>query len=310
MIEVGLVGMGYFGPNYVRLLSKMPGMHLKYICDKNPLRLRHEIGVENVMDYRILAEDKNLDAVCIVTPPTTHYDIAKLMLESGKHVLVEKPMTTRLIDAANLYSLSVRADRTLMVGHIYVYHPVVVKMKQIVDHGNLGNVTFGLSVRIGPGPVRDDVHVYWDLLPHELSILDYLGFGSNACVIASAAPLRAGGIICDWACVTIKFADFIFTATCNWRSPEKTRLIFLYGDKNGLRFDDSGGRGPSLMFVEGGEEQVEDRTEPLYAELEHFKHCIETGDEPLTGGSQGSHVVAALEAIDRSVKTGGEVKMW
>lgn len=310
-MDVGIIGLGYFGKNYVRLMPLLKDIRVKYLCDVDERNLDgyRDYGAKLATDYRELAEDPALDAVFVVTPTPTHFEIAKAMLEGRKHVLVEKPITTNSGDARKLLELSVEAKKTFMVGHIYVYHPAVNFIKAKFDYGVFGKLYYGFSVRVGPGPVRHDTHCLWDLAPHELSILDYLSPRYRFPTRVSAAakvllPEHERPSTYDYATAHLEYGDgFQFTIVCSWVCPEKMRWMAFAGQNMIAKFDDAD---KTLAVTDTGRRVLDMRggKTPLLLEIEHFLDCARGLCPPRTGADQGLRVVRVLEALDAALRAG------
>lgn len=331
-INVGLIGFGYWGPNYLRVLSQTNNVHVKYICDidENKFGALAIKGYDLVRDYKILTDDQSLDAVVIVTPASTHFEIAKIMLKSGKHVLVEKPLAMSYKEAVELWSMSDEIDRVLMVGHIYIYNPAVNYIKGMLDKAELGMLYYGVGLRMGLGPIRSDANCLWDLGPHDLSMLDYLLDKTPLYVSAQASSfLRKDKNIYDCATAYLTYEDnFSFMLTVSWYNPEKIRLMNLIGSHKMVKFDDTNKSNPITIYEKGASlkplmpqaeysvHQVKIREgntiipyisleEPLLVQVKHFIDCILNNHRPLTDARQGARVVAILEAIEESIKKKG-----
>ncbi len=178
MVNVVIIGFGYWGPNLVRNFSSIPNVRVKLVVDLRPERLQlvraNYPQIETSTDIDAIWSDAQIDAVVVATPVFTHFDLAKKALESGKHVLLEKPMTDTVAHALELIELSQKYNKVLMVDHTFLYTPAVQKMRQLIDDGTIGNVKYFDSTRINLGLIQQDVNVLWDLAPHDISILDYL----------------------------------------------------------------------------------------------------------------------------------------
>jgi predicted dehydrogenase len=333
-INVAVIGLGYWGPNYLRVLSQINKVNVKYLCDRDKEKLSgfSTKSYELVSDYRVLADDQSLDAVFVVTPASTHFEIAKFMLESGKHVLVEKPLTMSYKEAVELCHLSDEVNRVLMVGHIYTYNPAIRYIKDMLNRGELGKLYYGVGLRMGFGPIRDDANCLWDLAPHELSILDYLLGEMPTYVSAQASSfLQRDKNIYDYAVAHIVYSGgFSFTLTVSWYSPEKIRLMTLIGSRKMVKFDDMNKSNPLMVYEKGASleplkpqadyraYQVRTREgdtvipyispeEPLLLQVNHFIDCIVNNRRPLSDGYQGARVVAVLEGIEESIKKKGSL---
>ena len=323
MIKVGLVGVGYWGPNLARVLSQYPGCDLNAVCDLRPEsveRMRQQYpsakGYQDCDEF--LASD--LDAVVIATPISTHYALARRALLAGKHVFVEKPLAHTAQLAHQLVALAAAQKRILFTGHTFIYSPPVVKVKELIESGELGNLHYISLSRVNLGLYQKDVDVVWDLAVHDISILLYwLG----------EAPLRGGcfGRSCvqrekrDVAFLWLEFPSGVIASNeVSWLSPQKMRRTCVVGTKRMVVYDDTDPLEKLKIYDRGvefhqpqsfGEFQLSYRmgdmhapylgnAEPLLKEVGHFVNCIETGTKPLTSGEFGAQVVEALELVDRT----------
>ena len=332
MINVGVVGAGYWGPNLIRNFVACPTANLVVVCDRDTERLQQVIapypGIEGMSQFEDLLARDDIDAVCIATPVRTHAPLALAALEAGKHVLVEKPMADSVVDANRMVKAAEEAGRVLMVDHTFIYSPPVIKMKEIVESGVLGDIYFIDSVRINLGLFQHDVNVIWDLAPHDLSILDFLigklpksvsAFGK--CHTDQAREIE------DVAYVNLDFGNgFMASFHVNWLSPVKLRHFMIGGSNKSIVYDDLEVAEKVKVYERGitiarepdprRETMIGYRTgdvwsphlpqrEPLQNMVRHFVECIETGKAPNTDGQSGLRVVQILEAAQRSIKAQG-----
>jgi predicted dehydrogenase len=323
VIKVGLVGIGYWGPNLARVLSQYPGCDLTAVCDLRPeslARMRQQYpSAKGYLDCdEFLASD--LDAVVIATPISTHYGLARRALLAGKHVFVEKPLAHTAQLAHQLVALAAAQKRILFTGHTFIYSPPVVKVKELIESGELGNLHYISLSRVNLGLYQKDVDVVWDLAVHDISILLYwLG----------EAPFRGGsfGRSCvqrekrDVAFLWLEFPSGVIASNeVSWLSPQKMRRTCVVGTKRMVVYDDTDPLEKLKIYDRGvefhqpqsfGEFQLSYRmgdmrapylgnAEPLVREVGHFVSCVETGAQPLTCGEFGAQVVEALELVDRT----------
>ena len=178
VLNVGIVGCGYWGPNLIRNFRALPGCRVKYVCDRDENRLRHVKSLYPEVDttprFEDLIECKTLDAVVVATPVGTHHALALAALQAGKHVFVEKPLARSVAECEDLIRESTRRGLTLMVGHTFLYSPVVRRIKEIVDRGDIGDIRYIASRRLNLGLYQKDINVTWDLAPHDISIILYI----------------------------------------------------------------------------------------------------------------------------------------
>lgn len=330
-IRVGLVGCGYWGPNLIRNFASCPATEMAVVCDRDPARLRMATqtcpGLRTATDFRQLLEDPTIGAVVIATPPQTHAALARAALQAGKHVLVEKPLTTSLRDAEDLVRLACDCRRTLMVDHTYIYSPAVQKIKELLDRDELGELYYLDSVRINLGLFQNDVNVLWDLAVHDLAIADYL-LGREALSLSAFGTSHTGTDLEDVAYLNLDFGEgLVASFHVNWLSPVKVRYLILGGSKKGLVFNDLDPSEPIKVYDRGitVSRQPEERRgvlinyrmgdvwsprlekeEPLRSMVNHFAECVRTGDVPRTDGHSGLRLVRLLDLAQRSIKAQGE----
>jgi predicted dehydrogenase len=334
MIRVAVIGAGQWGPNLIRNFHNKQTSEVAWIIDRDTIRLEevhaHFPDVQVAKDPEQAFRDPSVEAVVVATPTSTHYALAKGALERHKHVLVEKPLTTEVEQGVELLELATSQGLTLMVGHVFVYNPAVRKVKEFLDAGHLGKVYYVSMVRTNLGPIRGDVNAAWDLAAHDLSIANYW---------LNAEPLSVSAIGGTWINKGIEDAVFatlrypqgvLVNLHTSWLNPRKTRDITVVGERRMLTFDDMNLNEPLHIYdkqvsaARTGPTYVDSfasfyasarkgdvtvpkvaRGEPLAAQCAHFLECIVTGKQPFTSGREGIAVVRALEAIQRSIRTGG-----
>lgn len=243
-INLALIGFGYWGPNYSRVLTTQDGVNLKWICDLEPRLLKEAKklfpGVLITEDYRKILTDKFIDAVIVATPTVTHAKVASDALTAGKHVLVEKPLATSLKDAVKLEKLAKARKKVLMVGHTYLFNPAVSYLKKEIAKGTLGNILFFIAQRTNLGPIRSDVNAMWDLAPHDISTILYLT-DSKFISVNAAGVGYLNKRLEDVVQLTIKFERSIFASIIvSWLAPIKIRNLTIVGDRKMAIFDEVG----------------------------------------------------------------------
>lgn len=331
MINIAVIGYGYWGPNLLRNFNEAEGARVAACCDRDPQRIerarRKHPGVALLADYELVLKDPGIQAVAIATPVNTHFDLARRALEAGKHVLVEKPLTMRADHAEQLVALAQQKGLVLMVDHIFIYSPPVLKMKEIVDSGRLGKLFFIDSVRINLGLIQHDVNVIWDLAPHDLSIVDHL-VGREPRSLSAFGSVHAKDGIEDVAYLTLDYGDgLIANFHVNWLSPVKVRSMILGGSEQSLIYNDLDlserikvyDRGITVAKTQEERREVlinyrsgdvwspnMPNAEPLARMAAHFVDCIQNGRQPVTDGRAGLRVVRILDAAQRSIKKEGE----
>jgi predicted dehydrogenase len=234
MIKTALVGYGYWGPNLLRNFSKHPNCDMIAVVEKRTeIHSKIQTAFPSVVcfeDFDVLLNNCEVDAIVIATPVHSHYSIAKKALQAGKHVLIEKPMTSRVEEAEELISIAEQSNLTLMVDHTFLYTGAVIKMKELIENGEIGSPKYFDSTRINLGLFQPDVNVLWDLAPHDISILTYLVNYKPVSVNAVGVCHTQNGIE-NIAYLTINFEeDFIAHFNCSWTSPVKVRSTLIGGE--------------------------------------------------------------------------------
>jgi predicted dehydrogenase len=328
LVRVGAIGYGYWGPNVVRNLQSLENCQLVTICDKNSdslLRAKRVYpGVELTTDFSKLLTSPQIDAVAVVTPVWTHFDLAKAALENGKHVFVEKPFTSTPQQAEELIELAERKRLKIMVDHTFLFTGAVKKIRQLIDENTLGALYYYDSTRVNLGLFQHDVNVVWDLAPHDLSVMDYLIQEKPEAVVATGGKHLNG--LADLAFITVYFpGNVIAHINVNWLSPVKVRTTLIGGEKKMLVWNDleadekikvydkgvqmTNGRGVYDLLVSYRSGDIWapkiEQTEALKAELGYFIDCILNDLTPFNDGVAGLRVVKMLDAADQSLKERG-----
>jgi len=325
MINIAVIGYGYWGPNIVRNLALLSGVRISWICDMNPKVLadipRQYPTIKTTKNTDDIFNDKKTDAVIIATPPKTHFSLAKAAFDAGKHVLVEKPMTTTSIEAKTLIKLAHTKKKTLMVDHTFLYTPAVRKLKEIIAHGTLGRVFYVDSVRTNLGLFQKDSNVVEDLAVHDFSIMDYLFSGKPISIAATGMnhqDLKQETV----AYITAHYpTDLFLHCHVSWLSPIKIRRMIIVGTKKMVVYDDMepsekiriydksvtvthdlrmGYRSGAVIIPKLGVQEA------LSGVVSEFVRAIRTNKPPLTGGTQGALVVHCVEAATKSLRSGGK----
>jgi predicted dehydrogenase len=330
-LGTAVVGYGYWGPNLVRNIAECPQLRLAGLCDLDPTNLRlfgeRYPGARAVRELDALLVDPTIQAVVIATPPQTHHTLAKRALQAGKHVLVEKPLATRLRDAHELAELAAANERLLMPGHTFIYSPAVNTVRELIRDGVVGDVHFITSSRMNLGKYNGD-GVVCDLAPHDLSILLYwLEQPIVEVAVSGSSVLRRG--VPETAFMTLTFAGGqAANVQISWLAPRKLRQMIVVGSQRMVQYDDIASDEPVRIYDRGmdmlpptpanfGEHQLIYRTgdvviprvepqEPLRLELEDFAHAIRTGEEPRSNLALGIEIVAAIELAETSLRAGGK----
>ena len=329
MIRIGVIGYGYWGPNVVRNLYGLEGCQVAAVCDHSPPALKRV--KQTYPDLPVtpnsseLLTSAGIDAIAVVTPVWTHFELAKAALENGKHVFVEKPFTSTSQQAEELIELAERKNLKIMVDHTFLFTGAVQKIHQLIEEGVLGDLYYYDSTRVNLGLFQHDVSVVWDLAPHDLSIMDFLIQEKPEAVVATGEA-HLNGLV-DVAFITIYFPrNTIAHVNVNWLSPVKIRTTLIGGEKKMLVWNDleadekiklydkgvqmNNGQGLHDLMVSyrSGDmwaPRVE-QAEALKVELNYFIECVTKGHTPLNDGVAGSRVVKLLEAADQSLKERGK----
>lgn len=332
MINCGLIGFGYWGPNIARSLNRIKGINLAVICDKDLKKLEGARSLysqaEITKDVDSLFDNPMLDAIVIASPASTHYELAVGALKKGKHLLIEKPLTTTTKQAEELIEVNKKAKKVVMVGHTFEYNPAVLKIKEIIRNGSLGSVFYIYSTRVNLGQIRGDVNALWNLAPHDISILNFLLDSAPIEVMATGASYLQKGIE-DVVFIVAKYPNNVLAKIhVSWLDPAKERKLIVVGSKMMLVFDDLDNEMPLKIYdkrVDTGEvarglsteykiklhsgdiyaPQIENK-EPLLEELIHFIKCIKNNKKPLTDLENGLRVVKVLESCQGSIEHNGK----
>jgi predicted dehydrogenase len=329
MIRVGVIGYGYWGPNIVRNLRSVEHAQVASICDANPAaqqRAKHaypDLRVTADPDELLCAAD--IDAIAVITPVWTHFELAKTALENGKHVFVEKPFTSTSGQGEELVELAEKNGLKIMVDHTFLFTGAVRKIRQLLDEDTLGKLYYYDSTRVNLGLFQHDVNVIWDLAPHDLSIVDYLIGGSPDVIVATGEAHFNG--LTDVAFITAYYpGNVIAHINVNWLSPLKVRTTLIGGERKMLVWNDLEAdekikvydKGVHMTTREGVYELLVsyrsgdmwapkvEATEALKVELGYFVECIENDMTPFNDGIAGLRVVRMLEAVEESLKRKGE----
>jgi predicted dehydrogenase len=328
MVNFGVIGYGYWGPNIVRNLDGVEGAAVLAISDKSSVareraqKATH--GIKLTPDANDLISAPTIDAVAIVTPVWTHFELAKAALENGKHVFVEKPFTSNTAQAEELINIAARKHLQIMVDHTFLFTGAVRKIKQLLQDGALGRLYYYDSTRVNLGLFQHDVNVIWDLAPHDLSIMDHLIEGDAEEIVATGQTHLNGHE--DVAFITLYFPNEVIAhINVNWLSPVKVRTTLIGGEKKMLVWNDLEAdekikvydKGVQITSREGlynllvnyrsGDmwaPQLE-QVEALRLELAYFVDCIVKNKAPFNDGQAGLRVVKMLEAADQSLRNRG-----
>src|SRR5271170_4977984 len=330
VVKFGVVGYGYWGPNVVRNLDQLDGSEVVAVCDKSPTARKriHKSypHIKVVSDTAELMSSTDIDAIAIVTPVWSHYELTKAALQNGKHVFVEKPFTSDSAQAEELINLAEKKNLKIMVDHTFLFTGAVKKIAQLLEEDALGKVYYYDSTRVNLGLFQHDVNVIWDLAPHDLSIMDHLIHESPEAIVATGQTHLNG--FEDVAFITLYFPDKIIAhLNVNWLSPVKVRTTLIGGEKKMLVWNDLEAdekikvydKGVHVTNREGlynllvnyrsGDmwaPQIE-QVEALNRELAYFVDCITKDKTPMNDGEAGLRVVKMLEAASESLRQRGSL---
>ena len=323
-VRVGVVGLGYWGPNLARNFDRLPGAELRWICDafaEARERWSGELpGARAAADVEELLADRELDAVVIATDVPSHASLAVRALEAGKHCFVEKPLAQSVAEAEQVVSAAAAAGRTLMVGHLLEYHPGVRKLKEIADSGALGDIRYLYSHRLNLGQLREDENALWSLGAHDVSVALHLAGEEPLEVEARGESYMRPGVE-DVVFCYLRFPSGLAAHLhLSWLDPHKERRLTVVGSKQMATFDDMALDGKVTVYDKGFDESATsygeyitragdtwspriDNIEPLRVECEHFLARVRDGAPPLSDGASGLRVVRVLEALQESLAT-------
>lgn len=330
MINVGVIGSGYWGPNVIRNFYENEETKVLMCADLNKNRLASiasRYPIETTTDYKDITRHKDIDVVAVVTPLHTHYELAKEALLNGKNVWVEKPLASNSRDAQELIELAEKQNKILLVDHTFIYTGAVRKMKAIISSGELGDVYYFDSVRINLGLFQKNFNVVWDLAPHDLSIMDYI-LGKTPVSIIACGLAHFNKEIENVAYLTLLFQEnLIAHFHLNWLAPVKVRQTLVCGKRKMIIYDDTEPSEKVKVYdkgvdVNGSIDSIHDvlisyRTGDMYAPkldqtealkvcVSHFVQCIQQNKKPITDGEAGLRVIRVLEAAEKSIKNQGK----
>ncbi|MFC1620974.1 Gfo/Idh/MocA family protein [Candidatus Omnitrophota bacterium] len=329
MLNVGILGYGYWGPNIVRNFSSIKDVKVVSVCDVSPKALERSKEaypyLKTSTNHSDVTKSKDIDVVAIVTPVSTHFALAKEALENGKHIFVEKPFTSTTNEAEQLIELADKNNLKIMVDHTFLFTGAVRKIKELVDKNILGDLYYYDSTRINMGLFQHDINVIWDLAPHDLSIMDYVLKEKPAAISAIGAGHFSRGLE-NIAYITAHFnSNMIAHFNINWLSPVKIRTTMIGGDKQmlvwndletdekikvydkGVKIESTEGIYDLLVEYRSGDMWSPriDTAEALKSESEYFMDCILNNKIPINDGHAGLRIVRILEAVDKSLKNKG-----
>lgn len=329
MSTVAVVGIGDWGRNLARNYSQIPECHLKYVCDLDRMRLERLKpqlpGTAITTDLNEVLGDNAIEAVVIATTAPTHYEVARMALQAGKHVFVEKPFVLQIAHARELIRLAERAGRVIMVGHLLEYHPVVNQLRKMIEANELGEIYYIYCQRLNLGRVRGDENALWSFAPHDIAVVLYL-LGKQPTEVIACGQSYLQKDIEDVVFLTLNFnSQAMAHVHVSWLDPHKTRKVTIVGSKKMAVFDDIESTEKLKIYDKSAEHNTKYDTyaeyitlrfgdvtiphlkvdEPLRLECQHFLDCIREGRQPRSDGMDGLRVIKVLDAADRSLKAGG-----
>ena len=328
-VAIAVVGAGYWGINHVRVFARLPGARLTWICDPDA-RARDRAaalapGARATVELDRVLDDRDVAGVVIATPAVTHAELAVRALAAGKHVLLEKPLALSVDDATRVDATARRAERALVVGHLMLYHPAVVRLRELLSSGELGRLHYLYSTRVNLGRLRSDENALWSFGPHDLAMIDSLVGELPVCVSARGAAYLQPGIE-DVVFLSLRFADGVMAHVhLSWLDPKKERRLTLVCSDKMAELDDVAVDGKLRIYDRGYDRPPEftefdqflrlrqgevhlpavAMDEPLAVMARHFLACIRGDTAPLTDGASGIRVVRMLAAAQASLAADG-----
>ena len=329
-LKIGVVGLGYWGPNLARNFNGLPDCDLEALCDLSEDRRAHVQslypGVQAESDFNALISDPDLDAIAIATSLKSHHPLGKASLLAGKHTLIEKPLASSIEESQELVDIAKENGLILMVGHTFLYSPPIMRIKEIVDSGDLGDIRYISARRLNLGLFQSDTNVAWDLAPHDVSIILHL-MGENPISVNCQGSAHITPNIEDVTTMSLQFSDERSAIIqSSWLDPKKVRDMTIVGSKRMIVYDDIAQQEKIKIFDARVERPPHyetfaefhyayhhgdiytphiDQVEPLKTECQHFVDCIRSGKTPRTSGQNGLEVVRILEASSQSLQADG-----
>jgi predicted dehydrogenase len=321
-VSVGVVGLGYWGPNLARNFGRLPESDLRWICDASEdacRRLAPQFPTTRTTTrFDDLLNDDQLDAIVIATPVPLHADLAVKALEAGKHCFVEKPLAQSVADAERVVAAAEEAGKTLMVGHLLEYHPGVGKLKEVAESGDLGTIRYIYGNRLNLGKLRPDENALWSLGAHDVSVLLYLANEEPTEMHAFGASYMREGVEDVVFCILRFPSGLLAHLHLSWLDPHKERRFTIVGSEKMATFDDMELEQKLVIYDKGFDEDYSSygeyiarsgdvwsprvpNEEPLRIECRHFAECVRDGRTPISDGHSGLRVVRVLEGLQSSL---------
>ncbi len=334
MINIAVVGLGYWGPNLLRNFSQLEGCTVKYGCDLNKSRLeKYRLEYSKTAfteNYEEVVNDVEVNLVAISTPVCSHYELAKKALIAGKNVFIEKPMASTVSKCQELIKIAEERNLFVIVDHTFLFTGAVEKIRNLIDAGELGDLYYFDSERINLGLIQKDINVIWDLAPHDISIMNYVFHKIKAVSVFATGTKHLNQKVQEMAHLTINFENgLVGHIHVSWLSPVKIRKILIGGNKKMLYYNDLEPSEKIKIYDKGVDFDFKSITpqqpayrsgdiyipklsesEALKKEAIHVINCIAGKEKPLVSGQDGLDVVRILEACDRSLKEGRFVELY
>jgi len=332
-VNIGIVGLGYWGPNLLRNFAQVEGCNVTYACDLkrdvvNKLSMLYP-NVTFTTNYKELLDNPVLNAIAIATPVSTHFELARLALEHGKHVFLEKPMASSSNECEELITLARRCNLLLAIDHTFLFTDAVRKIKELVKRGEVGDLYYFDSERVNLGLIQQDINVIWDLAPHDVSIMNYIFKNTKPISVFATGAMHINKKVEELAHITIMFeSGAVAHIHVSWLSPVKIRKILIGGSKKMVVYDDIEPFEKVRIYDKGIKIDLSeetpfdpvyrsgdifipklDDTEALKSEAQHFINCIKGKEQLLVDGASGLEVVRILEACDKSIKEGKKINL-
>ncbi|MFC1558871.1 Gfo/Idh/MocA family protein [candidate division KSB1 bacterium] len=325
MINIAVIGAGNWGKNHIRTFAGMKEVNLKYVCDIDEKKFHHIKAsypyIEVTQNPEDIYRDESVDGVVIVTSSETHFPLAKAALEYNKDVFVEKPLTLDSQSSEVLVNTTREKKKILMVGHLLIYHPAVLKIKEFINSGELGDIYYLYSQRLNLGSIRRTENSLWSLGPHDISVALYL-LDDEPCTVAAYGDSYIQSDVNDVVFLNLHFpGKKMANIHLSWLDPHKIRKITIVGSRKMVVFDDMEVREKIRIYDKGvdnlnnlsSNEYISlrfgdvlipklDTIEPLKNEASHFIDCIKTRKNPVTDGENGLKVIKILEKAEKSLR--------
>jgi predicted dehydrogenase len=331
-LNIAVLGAGYWGPNLIRNVAQSASARLHTLCDINEKRLNAIAQLyapqHQTTDFESVFANPEIDGIIIATPAHTHYELAKKALQADKHIMVEKPLALHAEEAEELIALAKQRGRILMVGHVFLYNAAVQKLHDLISSGELGKLYYIYSIRVNLGQIRDDLNAFWNLAPHDVSIINkLLGDVPQRVTAHGFSYLQSDSGLEDVTFAILEYGSGVAAHIhVSWLDPNKVRRMTVVGERKMVVYDDISEN--RITVYDKGAAWVEDAgsygvhrlqtftgdihipkikaVEPLSAEVEHFLECIRTGATPISDGEEGLGVIRVLEGVSESLRRGGQ----